>query len=324
MTQVKLAMLVATAMTAIIGVAPAQAGTYPEKVIRIVVPWPAGGLVDVLGRVLGNKMSDAFGQPVVVENRPGAGGNIGTAAVAKSAPDGYTLLVATSAHAMSAAIYKNLSFDPVADFTPIVLAARAASILVVHPSVPASSLKELITLARAQPAKFTYASAGAGTPAHLYAEMLKDRANVDLLHVAYKGAPPAMLDLLAGRVDMLFANMTVGLPQIRSGKLKALAVTSAQRSSHLPDTPTLSESGLPGLEAAQWLGVLGPRGLPPAIVEKLNAQVNKSLTMSDVKDALVEQGMEIQGSTPQEFETVFKADMVRWADVAERAGVKVE
>lgn len=324
MERAKRILILALTIIAVGGISSARAQSYPDKVIKLVVPWPPGGLVDVLGRVLGQKMSDSLGQPIIVENRPGAGGNIGTDAVAKSPPDGYTLLVATSAHAMNASIYRTLAFDPVGDFTPIVLAARAASILVVNPSVPAKSLKELIALAQAKPGKLTYASAGIGTPAHLYAEMLKSRADIDIMHVPYKGAPPAMVDLLGGRVDMLFANMTVALPQIQSGKLRAIGITSSQRSPYLTDVPTLSESGLPGFDATQWLGILGPKSLPENIVVKLNAEANKALQAPDVKKALATHGMDVVGSTPKEFGDTLKADIARWSEVVKRAGVTMD
>jgi tripartite-type tricarboxylate transporter receptor subunit TctC len=261
----------------------------------------------------------------VVENRPGAGGVVGADAVAKAAPDGYTLVLTTSALNMNAALRHNLPFDVTKDFEPIVIAATAPSILVVRAGLPVKNVKELIALAKAQPGKLTYASAGNGTPAHLSAELFKTMTGTDILHVPYKGAPPAMVDQIAGRVDIQFANPTVALPHIKDGKIRALAMTSAARSPLQPDLPTMSEAGVPGFEASQWLGFLAPRGTPKAVVDRLAGAINKALADPEVKAALAKQGMDVVlTSTPQSFAADMKRDLAKWVDVVKRANVTVD
>src|SRR6185312_13909087 len=285
-----------------LAIATQAAAQYPDKPIRMIVPWPAGGLVDILARAVSNPMASALGQPVIVENRTGAGGSIGAAAVASAPADGYTILLSTSALDMNAALGIRTPFDVTKDFDPIVVAAYAPSILVVNPAVPAKSVEELIELARKDPGKYTFGSAGIGSPAHFSGELLKSLAGIDMTHVAYKGAPQAMLDVIAGRVDCLFANIAVGQPQIRSGKVRALAVTSAARIAAFPDVPTMEEAGVKGFEADQWLGFLAPHGTPRPIVERLAAEIDKALASPDVKAALARNGMTVAGaSTPQSF-----------------------
>jgi len=303
-----------------LAIATQAAAQYPDKPIRMIVPWPAGGLVDILARAVSNPMASALGQPVIVENRTGAGGSIGAAAVASAPADGYTILLSTSALDMNAALGIRTPFDVTKDFDPIVVAAYAPSILVVNPAVPAKSVEELIELARKDPGKYTFGSAGIGSPAHFSGELLKSLAGIDMTHVAYKGAPQAMLDVIAGRVDCLFANIAVGQPQIRSGKVRALAVTSAARIAAFPDVPTMEEAGVKGFEADQWLGFLAPHGTPRPIVERLAAEIDKALASPDVKAALARNGMTVAGaSTPQSFASYLASDLRKWSSLATKA-----
>ncbi len=308
----------------VLSVTAVQAQSYPQRPVNIIVPWPAGGLVDVLARSIAERLRLSLGQSFIVENKTGAGGNIGTDQLARAAGDGYTLGVATSAHAMNASLHKQLPFDPVNDFVPISIAAYAPSIIVVHPAVPAKTLQDFIALARSKPGKMSYASAGSGSPAHLYAELLNSTARIDMLHVPYKGAPPAMTDLLAGRVDMLFANSAVAISQVNAGKVRALAVTSAKRLPLLPEVPTVSEAGVPGYEAVQWLGFLAPKGTPEAVVKLLNAEIRKALQHDGTRQTLEKLGMEVAGTSAEEFARVLKQDIDKWAQVVQRAGVKPE
>jgi tripartite-type tricarboxylate transporter receptor subunit TctC len=305
--------------------APAVAQDFPSKPIRIVVPWPAGGLVDAAARAVGEKLGTSLGQPVIVENRPGAGGNIGADLVAKAAPDGYTLVVTTSALDMNAALQSHLPFDVVKDFDPIAVVATAPSILVVYPGLPVKSVKDLIAYAKSRPGKLTYASAGNGTPAHFAAELFKTMTGIDAIHVPYKGAPPAILDQIAGRVDFHFANAAVALPQIKAGKLRALAITSSQRSPSMPDIPTMVEAGVPGFEASQWIGVLAPHGTPQPIVDRIAKAVHQAIASPDVKVTLGKQGMDVvDPDTPAAFAAFVKADIAKWQDVVSKAHIHVD
>ena len=300
-----------------------HAQDYPAKPIRVVVPWPPGGLVDVAARVVGEKMQAALRQPLIIENKPGAGGVIGADLVAKAAPDGYTLALTTSALNMNAALQQKLPFDVNRDFAPIAVTAYAPSILVVHPSLGVSSVRELIALARSRPGKLTYASAGNGTPAHLSAELLKSMLGLDILHVPYKGAPPAMADQIAGRVDFHFANAAVALPQMSGGKVRPLAITSAQRSSVAPELPTMAEAGVPNFEADQWVGFLAPRGTPPALIERLAAEQARVLALEDVRSTLAKSGMAAAtGGTPAEFAAYLRRDLAKWSEVVKSANIK--
>ena len=303
-------------------IAMQAAAQYPDKPVKMIVPWPPGGLVDILARAVSNPMASALGQPVIVENRTGAGGSIGAGAVASSPADGYTILLSTSALDMNAALGIRTAFDIRKDFDPIVVAAYAPSILVVNPALPAKSVKDLIALARKEPGRYTFGSAGIGSPAHFSGELLKSLAGIDMTHVAYKGAPQAMLDVIAGRVDCLFANIAVGQPQIRSGKVRALAVTSTSRIAAFPDVPTMEEAGVPGFEADQWLGFLVPHGTPHPIVERLAAEINKALASPDVKAVLAKNGMTVDGvSTPQSFASYLAADLRKWSSLAKKANL---
>ena len=304
---------------------PAGASEYPDKPVRLVVPWPAGGLVDIAARTSATTLQAALGQPFVVENKPGAGGSIGADAVAKAAPDGYTLMLTTSALNMNAAIKRLPSYSVANEFIPIAAVAYAPSVLVVRSSLGVNSVQELIALAKSKPDKLSYASAGQGSPAHLYGELLKSMASVEMLHVPYKGAPQAINDLIAGEVDVLFANAAVALPQIKGGRVRALAVTSAQRFAALPDLPTMAEAGLPKFNADQWLGILAPRGTPPAIVQRLRAEIDKMVTREDVRATLSQSGMTAAPVTaPAEFATSLNREFEIWLSVVKSANIKPE
>ncbi len=317
--------IVASAWLATAFMLPAAASEYPDKPVRLVVPWPAGGLVDIAARTSGTSLQAAMGQPFVVENKPGAGGGIGADAVAKASPDGYTLLLTTSALNMNAAIKRTPAYSVANEFIPIAAVAYAPSVLVVRSSLGVSSVAELIALARSKPDKLSYASAGQGSPAHLYGELFKSLAGVEMLHVPYKGAPQAINDLIAGEVDVLFANAAVALPQIKGGRVRALAVTSAQRFPALPDMPTMAEAGLPKFNADQWLAILAPRGTPPAVVQRLRIEIDKMLVRDDVRAALSQSGMTAAAaSTPAEFTSVLNREYEIWLSVVKSANIKPE
>jgi tripartite-type tricarboxylate transporter receptor subunit TctC len=300
-------------------------GAYPTKPIRLIVPFPAGGTTDILARSTANELSKSLGQPVIVENRAGAGGNIGADAVAKSAPDGYTLLMGTvGTHGINSGLYAKMPYDAVKDFAPVTIVAAVPNMLVVHPSVPAKTVKELIDYAKANPGKVTFASSGAGTSIHLSGELFKTMAGVDILHIPYKGSSPALTDLAGGQVNIMFDNMPSALPLVKGGRLRALAVTTLKRSPAMPDLPTLSEAGLPGFDASSWFAVLAPAGTPRDIVNKLNASIVKSLGAPEMKEKLASQGAEPIGNTPEQFAAHIQSELVKWARVIKESGAKVE
>lgn len=318
----KLALL-AFALTAAAFAPYASAQEYPARPVRVIVAWPPGGLVDIAARIVGARLQAALGQPFVIENKAGAGGIIGAEQVANAAPDGYTILLTTSALNMNAALESKLPFDVSKDFEPITAVAYAPSVLVVRPSLGVKSVQDLIALARAKPGSLNYASAGIGTPAHLSTELFKSMLGLDIVHVPYKGAPPAMNALIAGGVDFQFANAAVALPQIKAGKVYALAVTSARRFAALPDVPTMAEAGVPNFEADQWVGFLAPRGTPRAVVERLAAEVNKVVAMKDVRAVLARSGMSTAAFTsPAEFGAYLKQDLAKWVGVVKAAHIQ--
>jgi tripartite-type tricarboxylate transporter receptor subunit TctC len=303
----------------------AHAQAWPSKPIKWVVPFAPGGTTDILARVVGEKLAIALGQPVVVENKPGAGGGVGADFTAKAAPDGYTIMGGTiSTHAINASLYNKLPYDPVKDFVAITLIARVPNMLVVTPSIPANNVKELIALLKANPGKYSFASSGNGTSQHLSGELFKTMAGVDMQHIPYKGSPPALQDVVGGQVAMTFDNITTAWPLAKGGKLKALAVTTAKRSAIAPDVPTLAESGLPGFEVGSWQGVFAPAGTPPEIVKRLNTEIVKILKLPDVQEKLVGLGAEPVGNTSEEFTAMVKAEVVKWADVVKKSGAKVD
>jgi len=301
------------------------AQAWPAKPIKWVVPFAPGGTTDILARTISEKLTVALGVPVIVENKPGAGGGVGADLVAKSAPDGYTILGGTiSTHAINASLYSNLPYDPVKDFVPITLIARVPNMLVVNPEVPAKDVKELIALLKANPGKYTFASSGNGTSQHLSGELFKSMAGVEMQHIPYKGSPPALQDVVAGHVTMTFDNITTAWPLAKAGKLRALAVTTAKRSSIAPDVPTLAEAGLPGFEIGSWQGVFAPAGTPAPIVRRLNAEIVKILRLPEINDRLAGLGAEIVADSPEEFAALVKAEVVKWSEVVKKSGAKVD
>jgi tripartite-type tricarboxylate transporter receptor subunit TctC len=297
---------------------------YPEKSVRIVVGFVPGSSADFVARVVGQKLSELWGQPVIVENLPGAVGNLGAARVAKSTPDGFTLLTTgDAAMTTNVTLYgKQLTYDPVKDFAPLTLVALSTNILVVHPSVPAHNVKELVALAKAYPGKLSYASAGNGSSQHLAGELLKKRASVDMVHIPYKGAPLAMQDVMAGRVEMTFGNITQMLPQVRSGKLRAIAVSSLKRWPPVPEVPTVAESGYPDFEAVAWFGMLAPANTPNGIVQKLYQDILKALAVPDVRTRLTDAGLEVVGRSPHEFAAQIKDEIVKKGQLIKDSGAK--
>jgi tripartite-type tricarboxylate transporter receptor subunit TctC len=315
------AILTLAAFTGVAG--PVHSQDYPSRPVRVVVPFPPGGGGDVLMRPLGKKLSEVLGQPVVVDNRGGANGNIGAAAVAKSAPDGYTLLLGNSSLPISATLYEKLTYDPAKDLTMIGLVSNTPSVLVVHPSVPARNMAELVALAKAQPGKLNFGSAGAGSTPHLSIEQLKTMAGVDLVHVPYNGSGPAVAAVLAGDVQVLVSNVGTVLSQIRAGRLRALGVTSAQRVAVLPDVPTIGET-VNGYESRTWYALMGPANLPPATVTRLNSAIAETLRAPDVRKQLQDMGYEPESNSSQAMTALFREDIVTWQKVIKASGTKVD
>jgi tripartite-type tricarboxylate transporter receptor subunit TctC len=298
---------------------------YPNKPIRLIVPWPPTGTVDILGRTLGQKLSESMGQSVLVDNRAGANGIIGSEAAAKSPPDGYTLLVDNiTGHAINATLQAKMPFDSMRDFAHISLLAWVPNGVVSLPSLPAKSIQELVALARARPGQLTYASFGIGSSAHLSGELFKIMAGVDLLHIPYKGGQPAIADLLAGQVSIYIPVLPSVVQLAKAERLRLLAVTGARRSSAMPNVPTVAESGLPGFEASNWFGLMAPAATPPEIVGRLNAETAKALQAPELREKLAALGFEIQPSTPQEFTTLLKSETEKWAKVVKASGARAE
>jgi len=301
------------------------ADAYPAKPVRFVVAFPPGGGTDIIARAIAQKLAERIAQQVVVDNRPGAGGNIGTDIVAKSAPDGYTMLMGSAGPlAINASLFGKMPFDPIKDLAPVTLAASTPNVLVVHPSLKAATVKELIALAKARPGEINFASSGHGTPAHLAGELFNSMAGVKMVHVPYKGAAPALADLLGGQVQLMFSTMPPALPHVKDGKLRALAVTSAKRSPAAPDLPTLDEIALPGFEANTWHGVVVPAGTPRAIIARLNREIVAILHLPDVVERFSSQGAEALGSTPEEFAAYIRSETLKWARVVRESGAKAE
>ena len=302
----------------------AASADYPTRPIRLVVPSAAGGGTDIVARLIAQKLSASLGQQVFVDNRPGAGQMIGIDQVAKASPDGYTLLMAASTLALNPAMYKTVPYDTLRDLAPISEVASLPNVLVVHPSVPANSLPELLALAKAQPGKLTYASAGVGTSPHMSMELLKDLARVDILHVPYKGTGPALVDVVAGQVAMMMGNTLSVLPHIKSGKLRALGVSGTTRSAALPDVPTLAEGGVARYESVQWYGLLAPAGTPVAIINKLHTTTVSALGDADLKKHLAADGAEPVGNSPDAFGALIRSEITKWKAVAAAAGITPE
>src|SRR5581483_12300049 len=302
----------------------ALAQSYPSRAVRIVVPFPPGGTSDILARTIGARLQEPLGQPVVIENRPGAGGNIAADAVAKSAPDGYTLLMGTSSLAISKSLYKKLNYDLLTDFSPITQAVNYTNLLVVHPSTGFNSVADLLAAARAKPGTLVYGTAGNGTPPHMTGELFKAYTGVDITHVPYKGRAPALADLIAGQIPIMFDNVPPLLPHVRSGRIKAIAVTSLARIAVLPDVPTLHELGLKDFDAVGWNGLLAPAGTPRPIVNRVHDEVVRVLAIPEVRDGLTSQGADIVGNSPDQFAAWIRAEVKKWAGVVQQSGAKVD
>ena len=312
-------------LTLLVLVSGSALAAYPDRPVRLIVPFPPGGPTDIVARPLAQNLSENLGQQVIVDNRGGAGGNIGAAAVVKSAADGYSLLMGTvGTHAINASLYKKLTFDPVKDFAPVSLVAQAAVVLVVHPSVPAKTLNEFIALAKFKPAQITFGSAGSGSPGHLTGELFKDMAGVDLVHVPYQGSAPAISDLLGGQIHAMFDPIQATLSHVKAGKLRILGVSSSKRSSALPDVPTIAEAGVPGFETTAWWAVFAPAGTPKGIITKLNTEIVKIMRSADMKERLRQLDIEPIGSTPDQLAAFMKTETAKWSRAVKFSGAIVE
>ena len=309
---------------AVTGATCAVAATYPEKPVRMVVPFPPGGGTDVVARAIALKLTEQWGQSVVVDNRPGAASMVGTEMLARAVPDGYTLGFVSMSHTINPSIYKKLPFDPIADFSPVALAATAPNVLVVNPGVGAKSVAELVQIAKARPGKLNFPSSGNGGVSHLSMEMFRYAAGIDIVHVPYHGAGPALTALLANETQLMMATTPVALPQMKAGRLIALATTGLKRSSLAPEIPTVAEAGYPGFEADTWYGMLAPAKVPPALVNQANAAVTKMLTQADFKERLAHEGAQPAGGTPAQFATHIKSEIEKWSKIVRMAKVKIE
>jgi len=303
----------------------AQGSAYPNRPIKIIVPFAVGGIADTFGRAIGVGLTEAWGQPVVIENRTGAGGNIGAELVAKSAPDGYTLVMGNiGTHAVNVHLLKSMPFDPVKDFVPVAHVLDAEGLLVVHPDVKAKTVAEIIALAKAQPGKLSYGSGGVGTTSHLAGELFKSAAKVDIIHVPYKGNVPAITDLIGGQVTMAFATMPTVVPHVKAGKLRAIAVIGSSRAASLPDVPTVAESGLPGFEVSNWIGLFAPVGTPRDIVDRINAEVQRIMRTPEMARRMESEGARFFPMTAAQFADFQKAELERWGKAIREAGIKVD
>ena len=317
---------VMAAVAVLVATTPAAAAqTYPDRPVRMIVPFPPGGSTDIVARVIAQKLSERLGQQIVVDNRGGAGGIIGMDLVAKAAPDGYTVLMDTSiTHTVGASLYSKLPYNVLTDFAPVTMAASVPLLMAIHPAVPAKSVKELIAYAKANPGKLNYSSPGNGTSGHLAAEMFKSMAGVNIVHVPYKGGGPAVTDLIAGHVQLIIISAVAVLPHVKSGKLRALAITSTARAPSLPDIPTVAESGVAGYEVVLWYGMFVPRNTPRAIVLRLNHEVVALVQTAEFRERLASEGGRAVGNTPEEFDKIVRQDVAKWAQVVKRAGIKVD
>jgi len=311
-------------LVASLAAAAAQAQTWPSKPVRYIVPFPPAGATDILARIMAERISGPLGQPIVVENRPGAAGNVGTEMVARAPADGYTILQATAAQAISETLYTKRTFSFERDLAPSAMIARMPNVMVVNPSVPAKSVAEFIALAKSKPGKLNFAASGSGTSLHMAGEMFKMMTGVDIVFIPYKGSGPALADLMGGQVDLMFDNLTAAIGHIRSGKLRALAVTTTARYPELPDLPTMQEAGVPGYEVTAWFGIMLPKGAPKGVISRINGEVNKALLQADMKEKLLQQGALATAWTPQEFGSFIHDEVVKWGKVVKASGAKVE
>lgn len=309
----------------LLGGTSALAQAYPTKPVTIIVPFAAGGTTDILARIIGQALTAELGQSVVVDNRAGAGGNIGGQAAAKATPDGHTLFMGTvGTHAINASLYKKMPFDPVKDFAPLTRVANVPNLLVANPAQPYKSVKDLIAYAKANPGKVNFGSSGNGSSIHLSGELFKSLAKVDMQHVPYKGSAPAVTDLLGNQIGIMFDNMPSAIQHVRSGSLVPLAVTTAKRSPELPNVPTIAEAGVPGYEATSWFGMFAPAGTPAPVLAKLNAAIVKVLAQPDVKKKINEQGAEVYSETPEQFAAFIQAESVKWGKVVKESGASLD
>jgi tripartite-type tricarboxylate transporter receptor subunit TctC len=303
----------------------AFAQSYPTKPIKLIVPFPPAGSTDISARAVAGKLGERLGQPVIIENKPGAGGNIGTDLVAKAPPDGYTLVVGTvGTHAINQSLYSKMPFDNIRDFTPVVLLSTTPNVLVMQPSFPANSVADVIKLAKAKPGELTFASSGSGTSIHLSGELFNSMAGTKMQHIPYKGSGPMLIDLMSGTVNIAFDNLSASMPHIKGGKLKALATTGSKRSPALPDLPTVAEAGLTGYDSTSWNAIYAPAGTPKEIVDKLNREVNAILSSPETRKFFAEQGAESGGGTPQQLADITRAETAKWAKVVKDSGAKVD
>lgn len=298
---------------------------YPAKPIRYIVPFPAGGPLDIVARAIGQELNKAWNQPVIVDNRPGAGGNIGADVVAKSPADGYTILMgAVSTHAINPTLYSKLPYDPIRDFAPVTLITSVPNVLVVHPSLPVKTVKDLVALAKSKPGQLNFASGSTGSAGHLAGELFNSMAGVQMTHIPYKGAAPAVIDLIAGHVSLMFDNLASALPNIKAARVRAIAVTTLKRSPLLPELPTISESGLPGFDVSTWFGIFAPANTPPDVVNKLNTEVVRILRTSEMRERLATLGAEPVGNKPDEFLAFIKSEIPKYAKVIKASGAKAD
>lgn len=315
-------------VAAVVALAPqsAAAQAYPEKPIRFIVPYAAGGTTDLLSRAIAQKLSEALGQGVVPDNRPGAGGNVGAEIAAKSPPDGYTMLMApVSPMAINVTLYgSKMAFNPEKDFAPVTLVAKVPLVVVVNPSVPAKTLMELIALAKSKPGRLNYGSAGNGSSNHLVGEMLKTAAGIDMVHIPYRGGGPGMMALVAGQIDVLIGQVPTVTPMVNAGRLRALAVSGAQRSPALPEVPTMAEAGLSGFDATAWYSIVVPAGTPKPIIARLNAELVKILKSPDIRARLISEGADVETSTPEELAAFVRSEIPKWAKAIKDSGTKID
>lgn len=316
--------LLGSILPLLVGALPANAQSYPSKPIKLVVPWAPGGGIDNLARVVGEKLAENLGQPIVIENRPGAASSVGTAFVAKAAPDGYTLILSNTTHSINATLYRALPYDSVKDFAPVMFVASSMGVLVVYPAFPAKTIKDLVTVAKAKPGTINYGSAGNGSIQHLAGELFKSMAQVDLVHVPYKAGGTVVVDLLSERVAVYFPPIAQIMPMITSGKLRPIAVTGLQRSPLMPEVPTVSEAGLAGFEVIDWYGIQAPAGTSPEIVARLNGELSRILNTSEMRERLRSRGYEISGGTPQKFAELIEADIRKWAGIIKTSGAQLD
>lgn len=300
----------------------AQAQDYPTKAVRLIIGFAPGGPADAIGRLFGEKLNRHWGQPVIPEYRPGAGGNIASHFTAQSAPDGYTLLLAPNSHVINGALYTNLTYDPIKDFTPIIQIAYYSLVIVANRNVPVHNVKDLVAFAKANPGKATFGSAGVGTPTHLANELFRREAGIDLVHVAYKGAAPATTDLLGGQIQFMFNNPLSALPHVKSDRLRAIGTTGLVRSATFPEVPTVAESGYPGFEVGTWYALIGPAGMPKEVISKIASDVAAITKMSDVRERLLAQGIETRSSTPEQLGQIMKSEFEKWSQLIRAANIK--